>query len=591
MKRCPECRRDYYDDTLLYCLEDGNALVQGSVPAPQDGPEEPAMAILSEPGAVATGFRDGEPTRPQVLTTDQTAILPNGAVAEPRRSLGGLSERQSLSAHRAARPLMIAAVAVLLLVGGFFGYRYFSASNSGAINSIAVMPFVNDSGNAELEYLSDGITETLISSLSQLEHLSVKPRSSVFRYKGSGKGPETAGKELAVDAVLTGRVSQRGDEMSFFVELVNVALDKVIWSRQYSGKQAELVTLQRSIATDVSGRLRPTLSEGDTARVAKTYTSSPEAYQHYLKGNFHREKWTEEGYKTAIDHYNQAIEIDPAYGLAYAGLAMAHMVSADWFVPPDEAAPRVRAAAAKALELDPSLAGAHVALGLVALWHDMDWPATEREVKRALELEPDNPKPHQLYGWYFSVLGQTGPAIDEMKKAVDIEPLNSGMVGDLAYVLIQAGNVDEGLQFAKQGTGIDSNDWWLRLVTAYGYERKGQLNEALAEVSRARELNNSPVLISYVGYILAVSGKTSEARQIARELQDISKQRHVSPYYWASVYAGLNDRDAAFALLEKAAQQRSSLSGLGTEWIFENLRPDPRFNMFLDRLNLSHLKK
>ena len=570
MKRCPECRRDYLDDSLLYCLEDGTALLQGSVNAPA----EPETAILRETRASEAA------TRAHIHPTE----------AETQEKLDDSSNRSSLSARRAAKPLVTAAIAaVLLLLGGSFVYRYFSPAKQ--IESIAVMPFANDSGDPDLEYLSDGTTETLISSLSQLEYLSVKPRSSVFRYKGAGNDPETAGKELAVDAVLTGRVTQRGDEMSFFVELVNVALHKVIWSRQYSGKQADLITLQRRIATDVSGRLRPALSEGETARVSKTYTSSPEAYQHYLKGNYHREKWTEEGYKTAIDHYNKAIEIDPTYGLAYAGLAMAHMVSADWFVPPSDAAPRVRAAAAKALELDRSLAGAHVALGLVALWHDMDWPAAQREVKRALELDPDNAKAHQLYGWYYSVLGQTAPAIEEMKKAVNIEPLNTGMIGDLAYVLIQSGKVDEGLQMAKQGTGIDGNDWWLRLVASYGHERKGQLNDALAEIERARELNNSPVLISYVGYMLAVSGKTTEARQITRELEEISKHRHVSPYYWASVYAGLNDRDAAFALLEKAAQQRSSLAGLGTEWMFERLRPDPRFNVFLDRLNLSHLRK
>jgi TolB-like protein/tetratricopeptide (TPR) repeat protein len=578
---------------MMFCLDDGAELLYG----PASG--------KSEPGAVATGFTTDEPqtailhetaapgdtpTRAQIYTTEQTAVLPRGAEAKPQDSLSDSSEKQSFFANRAAKPLIATAIAVVILVAGFGGYRYFSGAGSQHIRSIAIMPFSNDSGDPDVEYLSDGITESLISSLSQLEHLSVKPRSSVFRYKGTGKDPETAGKELAVDALLTGRVTQRGDDLSFFVELVNVALDKVIWSRQYSGKQADLVTLQRGIATDVSSRLMPSISDGDTAKVARTYTSNPEAYQHYLKGNFNREKWTEEGYKKAIEHYNKAIESDPAYGLAYAGMAMAHLVSSDWFVPPNEAAPRVKAAASKALELDPSLSLPHVALGLVALWCDSDWPTTEREAKRAIELDPDNAKAYQLYGWYYSVLGQTGAAIEQMNKAVSLEPLNSGMIGDLAYVLIQAGRIDEGMQVAKQGSGLNANDWWINLVLANGYERKGQMTEALREIDRAYELNNSPVVLCYVGYIKAVSGRTAEARQIARELEEISKHRHVSPYYLASVHAGLDERDAAFALLEKSAQQRASLAGLGTEWIFEKLRPDPRFNVFLDRLNLSHLK-
>jgi len=569
MKRCPRCRRDYYDDSLLYCRDDGSVLLKG-LGSGASTVDEPATAILAEgvpPNEAVT--RVQLPAKPQPPSTAARAPL-------------GISRKPSV--------LVSGAVVIVLLVGGIVVYRY-SGSRTGQIDSIAVLPFTNETANADLDYLSDGITETLISSLSQLEHLSVRPRSSVFRYKGSGADPKAVGKELAVQAVLTGRVAQRGDEMSFFVELVDIALDKVVWSRQYAGRQAELLSIQRNIATDVSGRLKPRISESDTARVTKTYTTSPEAYQHYLKGNYYRSKWTDEGYKQAIDHYNQAIQIDPGYGLAYTGLALAHLVSVDWFLPPNESAPRVQAAATKALELDGSLADAHVALGLVALWCDWDWPKTEREVKRALELDPNNAAAHQLYGWYYSVLGQTEPAIAEMNKALSLEPLSYGIMGDLAFVLMQAGRVDVGLQVAKRGIELDNSEWWLHLVASLGHERKGQMNEALIEINRARAINNTPIVISYVGYMLAKSGRTSEARQIARELEELSRRQHVSPYYWASVYAGLNDRDAAFALLEKADQQRSGLAGLGTEWIFENLRTDPRFNLYLDRLNLAQLKK
>ena len=275
MKRCPECRRDYYDETLLYCLDDGNALLEG--PATGSTSHEPATAILSEPGAVreprraaiATGLRGGEEkTKHQINTTGQTAILRSGAEAEPQKSLGELSEKQSFSANRAAKPLMIFGVAVALLITVFFGYRYFGSSGK-QIESIAVMPFVNESGNADVEYLSDGMTETLIKSLSQLPNLSVKARSAVFTYKGKQTSPKSIGDELGVQAVLLGRVVQRGDDLKLSLELVDTKTQDVIWSEQYDRKQADLVRLQNEIAQDVSGNLKVKLSWNDQQKLAK----------------------------------------------------------------------------------------------------------------------------------------------------------------------------------------------------------------------------------------------------------------------------------------------------------------------------------
>ncbi len=239
MKRCPECRRDYYDDTLLYCLDDGNALLEGPASGKSEPPasvggqfdDGPKTAILSEPGAIATGFPSGEsPTRAQINTTDQTAIFPREAEAEPQGSLGGISEKQSFSANRAAKPLIAVLAGVNLLVGGFFAYRYFTPTKQ--IESIAVMPFVNESGNADVEYLSDGMTETLISSLSNIPNLSVKARSTVFYYKGKEDSAKKIGEELKVQAVLFGRVSQRGDDLKLSLELVNTETQDVIWSEQ-----------------------------------------------------------------------------------------------------------------------------------------------------------------------------------------------------------------------------------------------------------------------------------------------------------------------------------------------------------------------
>ena len=360
MKRCLECRRDYYDDTLSFCLADGTELVYGL------SDDEPATAILPEPGALATGFRHGEDkTRPQINTTDQTAIFPRGAEAEPQKKLGDSSERHRFwhekrasvagtpqpSAHRAAKPLAVIGVAAVLLIAGFFGYRYFSPP-SKQIESIAVMPFVNASGNADVEYLSDGMTETLISSLASVPNLSVKPRSTVFRYKGKETDAKTIGKELNVQAILNGRVVQRGDQLTLSLELIDVEKDIVLWSQQYVRKQSDLVSLQSEIARDVSGKLKSKLSGADTAKVEKNYTANPDAYQLYLKGRHYLLKTTRDGFQTSITYFQQAIAIDPSYALAYAGLADAYRsLSLAGELRPREFMPQAKAAGQKAVEL------------------------------------------------------------------------------------------------------------------------------------------------------------------------------------------------------------------------------------------------
>src|SRR5688572_7123259 len=320
MKQCPQCGREY-DASMMFCLDDGAELLYG--PAPMD---EPQTAVLSGADAM---------TRQQLLTNDQTPIFPTGTEAEPQRSFDSKPERQSLSAHRAAQPqeellksahrvanpLIAVAVVAIVLIGGFFSYRYFNAANSGQINSIAVMPFVNESGNADVEYLSDGMTETLIGSLTQLPNLNVKARSSVFRYKGKDADAKTVGKELGVQAVLNGRVGQRGDQVTLSLELVDVATENAIWSQQYTRKQSDLVSLQSEVARDVSSKLKMKLSGADVAKVEKTYTANPEAYQLYLKGRFQWNRRSGDSLKQAVEFFNQAIEKDANYALAYSGLA------------------------------------------------------------------------------------------------------------------------------------------------------------------------------------------------------------------------------------------------------------------------------
>ncbi|MCM3904436.1 MAG: hypothetical protein ND866_22295 [Pyrinomonadaceae bacterium] len=285
-------------------------------------------------------------------------------------------------------------MAATVSIGAYF---YFTRNAQTTIQSIAVMPFFNESGNADGEYLSDGMTETLISSLSQLPNLNVKPRSSVFRYKGKETNPQTIAKELNVQAILNGRVTQRGQDISLFVELIDISMEKVVWSETYNRKQTDLITLQTDIAREVSGKIKTKLSGADEAKVTKTYTTNPEAYQLYLKGNFYRTKYTEEGYKKGLEYYQKAIAIDPNYALAYHGIALAYDFANGWYLPPHESEPKAKAAALKALELDETLAETHYLLGKIVFWYEWDWATAEREWKRANELDSTYPASYPLY--------------------------------------------------------------------------------------------------------------------------------------------------------------------------------------------------
>ena len=294
-----------------------------------------------------------------------------------------------------------AAIALVVLVAGGIGALLFlrGRSSDAAIKSIAVLPFVNQSGNADVEYLSDGMTETLISSLSQLPNLNVKARSSVFRYKGKDIDPKTVGKELGVQAVLNGRVMQRGDQLTLSLELIDTSTENVIWSEQYNRKQSDLVSLQSEIARDVSSKLKTKLSRADEKKLAKNYTANPEAYQLYLKGRFYWNKRTVDGLTQAAVYYNQAIEKDPAYALAYSGLAETYVLFPTYSVaPPKDTMPQAKAAALKALELDESIAEAHAALSLYLSAYGWDQSAAERELRRTIELKPNYATAHHWMG-------------------------------------------------------------------------------------------------------------------------------------------------------------------------------------------------
>ena len=597
MKRCPECRRDYYDDTLSFCLEDGTLLVQGSVPVGHISDDEPATALLSEPPASVGGKLPSElPTRPQILTTDQTAILHTGAEAEPQKKLGDWSERQSLSAHRAAKPqgsrsklFIVAGLAALILIAGFFGYRYLG-SNSKQIESIAVMPFVNVSGNQDVEYLSDGMTETLISSLSNLPNLSVKPRSSVFRYKGTETNPQTIGKELNVQAILSGRVVQRGNDITLHIELIDAQKEIVLWSSDYNRQIRNLVALQSEIARDVSTNLRTKLSGADVAKVTRTYTTDSAAYQAYLKGKYNTNKYTKEGFNEGIQNFNQAIAADPKFSLAYSGLAYNYVNLDDWFMSASESIPKAKDAARKALELDDTNYEAHLVMAITAHWYDWDWATAEREFKRSLELNPKNTETYLYYSWFLSSMGRHEESLAMARSGLQIEPLSSGSNYAVAAAFFFNHRWDDAIRQLNEAIKLDPNYWFTRSYLGRSLMQKGQIQEAFKEFKAALEIDSSQSENSAgIGYAYAVMNQKGEAQKIIEQLtKQSSANSYFSPYNVAVIYAGLGDKNQAFAQLEKAYSNRSFYLAVyfPTDERLDALRSDPRFAGLLKRMNL-----
>jgi TolB-like protein/Tfp pilus assembly protein PilF len=450
------------------------------------------------------------------------------------------------------------------------------------------MPFVNDSGNADVEYLSDGMTETLISSLSQLPNVNVKGRSSVFRYKGKETDPQTIGKELNVQAILNGRVAQRGDQLRLTLELVDASTENVIWSQQYKRKEADLVALQSEIALDVSTKLRTKLSGADEQKLTKSYTANPEAYQLYLRGRFYWNKRTGESLRKSVEYFNQAIEKDPNYALAYAGMADAYGLIPFFFAgPPQDYFPKAKAAAKKALEIDDTLAEAHTSLALVLLVYDWNIAEANRELQHAIELNLNYPTAHHWYGENLGAMGRFDEAIAELKRAQALDPLSLIINADLGEVYIWARQYDKAIEQLRKTIEMDQSFYYAHWRLGVAYEMKGSLQQAIAEYQSARELNDDPWVLALLGHAYAISGKKDEALKTLDKLRETSKQRYVSEYAFAAVYAGLGEKDQAFQWLEKGYEDRNDLLiQLNVDPLFDNLRSDPRFADLVRRIGL-----
>jgi len=484
-------------------------------------------------------------------------------------------------------------LAVLLILFGFnvgdLRDRVFGGASQARIESIAVLPFANLSNDPKTEYLSDGITESLINSLSQLPNLAVMSRNTVFRYKGQATDSQKVGRDLHVRAILTGRLIQTGDELMISVSLEDVENSRQLWGEQYNRKLSNLVSVQQEIAGDIYGRLRPRLAGEEKKLLAKRPTENAEAYQLYLQGLFYWNKGTQPDFKKAADYFSQAVQKDPGYALSYAGLADSYSLLGDaGYLPPSEAWPKAKTAAMQALDIDDSLAEAHTSLGLVKEHFEWDWAGAEKEFKRAIELNPNLATAHHWYGDYLTNMGRFDEGIAETKKAQESDPLSLIINTTMGWQFYVAGRNENAVEQLRKVLDIDPKFSPARRILEEVYAHMGKHKEAVAEREKALSLSGGPELAASIEEDFTKSGYKGVLQSWLEGLTELSKHSYVSSYSIAESYMRMDQRQKAFEWLEKAYDEHDSgLVSLAVEPMFENIRPDPRFKEILRRMKLS----
>lgn len=462
-------------------------------------------------------------------------------------------------------------------------------SESEGKRRIAVLPLANISPDPEDEFFSDGMTEELISTLSKVAGLGVIARTSIMRYKGTTKPIAEIGRELNVGTVVEGSVRRAGSKIRVTVQLIDVSSDEHLWSEVYDRDLEDVFAIQRDIAQRIAKALRIQLRRAERALLSRSATQVPEAYALYLEGRQFLNSRTEQGLRNAIERFNEAVARDPRYALAYTGLADAYAVLALLeFVPPRDAFPKARAAAAKALEVDEELAEAHASLGLVRFQYDWEWSGAEAEFRRAIELNPGYPPAHQFYADYLKAMGRFDEALAEMGRALELDPLSLSIATGLGHVLYLSRQYDRAIEQYRKALQIDPRFVQAHLWFGRPYLQKGMFREAIDELTQAVSLSGaSTVSLATLGQAYAAAGRATEAREVLEKLLERSRQQYVPSYWIALVYTALGDRGSAFTWLDKAVQERSSwLAWIKVEPRFDSLRGDPRFAALLDRMHL-----
>ncbi len=524
------------------------------------------------------------------LSTDPSEARTELSHPRPATATTSLSAEYIVAELKKRKFALAALAAVLLSAVGIIYYlaarRPPTSSDSSPINSIAVLPFQNRNADADTEYLSEGLAESLIFRLSQLPDLKVSPTSSVIRYKGKDLDPVQIGSQLGVNAVMTGRVAQRGEDLMISVELVDVRNNTLLWGKQYDRKLADLMTTQREIASEITQNLKLKLSGADENRVTKHYTKSSEAYQLYLKGHYYSSRYTKDGFNKGIDFFEQAIGKDPDFALAYSGLAFCYLNQTDWVFAPKDSVPKARQAVQNALRLDESLAEAHTTVAMISLQYDWNWPAAEREFRRAIEIDPNYALGRSFLAWFLAAMGRFEESYAEDQRAFELDPLSAAVNADIGWDFYMGRRYDDCVNQLVKAIDLEPNYWVSHVVLGRCYEQKGKLTEAVAQFQKAIQIEPSiPEVIAALGHGYALSGRRAEALKLIRDLQERSRNEFVPSFSIATIYTGLGMKNEAIQYLAKSYDEGSFyMIYLKVDPMHDSLRSDPRFTDIMRRV-------
>ena len=547
-------------------------------------PVEEKPASVNEPTPVQTGEVGASQCADSKVDLTSPPLLPAfpAFAAKPEKRVQRL------------RLVTVALSIFAIVLAGAFAFRYLKRSSlatapSGQLTSLVVLPFENLSADKDQAYFADGMTDELIAHLAKIRSLRVISRTSSMEYKGAHKTLSQIARDLHVDSVVEGTVLRSGDRVRITAELVQVATDRHLWAETYESQLGDILTLQSHVASAIVNEIRVKLTPEDQVRLATTRQVSTQSYENYLKGRYYWNKRSQEGLTKAIDYFQLAIEQDPNYALAYAGLADCYSIIGSVIVgtvPALEVAPKARAAALKSLELDNTLAEAQTSLATVRFNYDWDWNAAASGFRRAVELNPNYATAYQRNSLYLMSMGRTSESIAEMNRAHDLDPLSISMNFSLGSRLYLAREYDQAIEQLRNTIDMDPDFVLPHLVLGQAYEQKKMYDQAITELRRAVDISQSSApAIAALARTYAVSGRTTEARKLLDQLMEQSKRRYVSPFYVAIVYAGLGENDQALDWIEKAYKDRSNAIVFAkVDPQLDTLRPTPRFQSLLHRL-------
>jgi eukaryotic-like serine/threonine-protein kinase len=491
---------------------------------------------------------------------------------------------------RAGLGLLALAVLLTLLNVSSWKKSLFRGTRPVQIEGLAVLPLENLSRDPDQQYFADGMTDELITDLAQIKSLRVISRTSVMRYRETKKPLPDIAQELHVDAVVVCSVERSGDRVRISAQLIEAPTDRNIWAKSYEGDLKDVLALRSQVAQAVAREIEVKLTPQEQELLARAHTVNPDAYQLYLRGRFFWRKFSGPSIAKSIEFYQQAIEKDPTYAPAYAGLADSYAFGSTGGggTPPAEGMPKARASAQKAMQMDDTLSEAHLSLALVRAFYDWDWTGADDEFRRAIELNPNYSEAHHFYSHYFIAVGRIRESLAESQQALQVDPLSPDIVWHLGWHYYYAHDYDKAIEQLNKALELDPNSVQARLILGLSYEQKGLFPRAIQEIQKARSpVQGTPFGLGYLAHVYAASGNRAEAKKILQQLDQLSKQRYLSGYNMAIVCAGLGDSDGTFAWLDKAYQEHSfDISKLKQDPEFASVHQDPRFLDLLRRVHL-----